>query len=164
MGQFLLKTVVHKNKHNLYSKTQTNTAQDPCTVIIDHSGYALFKKPTADGIKDNLYSFVLPLGRVNLNPDGSIWNSLCKGCWESTTVAFAFEMAFNLYKCSRSLRETPVILQHCWLPTIFPQFALVFKTETAKPATQGKSKNRLNKSRIQHFQLCVLYIQTLQLP
>lgn len=38
------------------------------------------KNTIADGTEDNLYLLVLPLGRQNLHPDGSIWKSTCKRC------------------------------------------------------------------------------------
>lgn len=43
----------------------------------------MFKKSIANGIKDNLYQFLLPLGRLNGCPDGSIWSSMCKRCGRS---------------------------------------------------------------------------------
>lgn len=67
----------------------------------DLRGYSLFKKPIADGTKDNLYVLMLLLGRLNLRPDWSIWDSTCKGCWGAKTAVCAFEVTFTSYRAWR---------------------------------------------------------------
>lgn len=76
VGQFAIQTFV-THRHTLYIN-YINKIHITCTITIDHPDYSLFKMPIAR-VKDNLCLFMLPLGKLNLRPNGSIWNSKCKG-------------------------------------------------------------------------------------
>lgn len=76
-------TIHHmKTQHKIHTThTVTLTHGGKKEKCGDIWGHSLFKNPIAHGTKDNLYLLVQPLGSLNLCPDGSSWNSICKRMW-----------------------------------------------------------------------------------